>query len=225
MIKCVVFDFDGTLVDSNAIKRQAFFDVAAPWDPSGEVVREVFARWPAANRYDKTRRIAEALISRELLAKDSCAESLAKRLADDYTVRCETAIARCAEMPGAGQALAALSAMGLHLYVNSATPHAPLLRLLQLRGWAGYFQGAFGAEASKAENLVSIANAAGLERGEMVHVGDQPDDRRGAELFGCRFVAMLPGADQSTAVGEHPLRVGDLRELPALLTGMSQEVS
>jgi beta-phosphoglucomutase-like phosphatase (HAD superfamily) len=62
MIKCVVFDFDGTLVDSNDIKRDTFFDIVQPWDASGEVVAEVFERWPGADRYEKTRKIAEAVI-------------------------------------------------------------------------------------------------------------------------------------------------------------------
>jgi phosphoglycolate phosphatase-like HAD superfamily hydrolase len=93
MIKCVVFDFDGTLVDSNEIKRESFFEIARAWDSTGEVVAAVFERWPAADRYEKTRRIAEALVDRELLPADSSLENWAARLADDYTARCEAAIA------------------------------------------------------------------------------------------------------------------------------------
>ena len=85
MIKCVVFDFDGTLVDSNTIKRETFFAIARPWDSSGKIVAEVFERWPAANRYEKTYKIAEALISRNLLSKDSSLEEWASHLANEYT--------------------------------------------------------------------------------------------------------------------------------------------
>ena len=224
MIKCVVFDFDGTLVDSNEIKREAFFAIARPWDSSGEVVAAVFERWPGANRYEKTRRIAEDLIDRRLLPTDSTLEDWAVRLADDYTARCEAAIARCAEMPGATAVMEKLSGMGLLLFVNSATPVFPLQRLTKLRNWDHFFHSVYGAEATKAENLLSIAKASGAECTEMVHVGDQLDDQRGAEQFGCHFVAMTAGMAKST-VRNSPLRIKDLRDLPALLDGISREAS
>jgi len=224
MIKCVVFDFDGTLVDSNEIKRETFFKIARPWDPTGEVVAAVFERWPAADRYAKTRRIAEALIDRKLLPADASLEDWASRLADDYTARCEAAIAQCAEMPGATAALEELSEKGLYLFVNSATPAIPLRRLTELRNWDHFFQAVYGAESTKTENLQSIATQSGADRTEIIHVGDQLDDQGGAEEFGCRFIAMTAGIARSP-VRNSPLLVEDLRDLPALLDRISMERS
>lgn len=222
MVKCVVFDFDGTLVDSNSIKRETFFEIARSWDPSGTIVGDVLERWPSANRYEKTRRIAENLKRRNLLPHDSTLEEWAERLANDYTERCEAAISNCPEMPGAGQMLEHLADTRLQLFVNSATPLKPLQRLLALRSWTQIFHGAYGAEAAKADNLMAIARATGAEPGEIVHVGDQLDDQRGAEQVGCHFVAML--ADRAaSSITEASLVIQDLRELPSLITKISGE--
>ena len=57
---------------------------------------------------------------------------------------------------------------------------------------------------------------------EIVHVGDQPDDLRGAELCNCHFVAMAAG-NVVEEIRQSHLLVRDLRELPALFNRISQE--
>ena len=224
MLKCVVFDFDGTLVDSNDIKRETFFAVAHPWDSAGEVVAEVFKRWPAADRYKKTYKIAEGLISKGLLSKGSSVQEWASRLANEYTEQCENAIGSCAEIAGATQALNELSEKGFLLFVNSATPVEPLRELLKLRNWTHFFQSVYGAEACKADNLKQISSITGATQDEIVHVGDQPDDLFATEQFGCHFVAMADG-DTRPVAKTSALVVQELRELPGLLTKLDQEAS
>jgi len=224
MLKCVVFDFDGTLVDSNDIKRETFFAVAHPWDSAGEVVAEVFKRWPAADRYKKTYKIAEGLISKGLLSKDSSVQEWASRLANEYTEQCENSIGSCAEIAGATQVLNELSEKGFLLFVNSATPVEPLRKLLKLRNWAHFFQSVYGAEACKADNLKQIASKTGVNQNEIVHVGDQADDLLATQQFGCHFVAMADGNTRPVAKTS-PLVVQKLSELPGLLIKLDQEAS
>ena len=57
MISCIVFDFDGTLVDSNEIKIRTYYEVARPHDPDGSVVGKVLANGPHVDRFHVIRRI------------------------------------------------------------------------------------------------------------------------------------------------------------------------
>lgn len=46
MIRCVVFDFDGTLVRSDNIKRASFLAVVRNFDPHGELMARVLTEQP-----------------------------------------------------------------------------------------------------------------------------------------------------------------------------------
>ena len=52
MIRCVVFDFDGTLVDSNAIKRAAFFEAVHTVDPNGAYMEKVLQAPKPGDRFE-----------------------------------------------------------------------------------------------------------------------------------------------------------------------------
>ncbi len=101
MIACVAFDFDGTLVDSNRVKVQSFYEIVEDYDPSGRTVTEVLQRCSNEDRYGITRALAREFIAKGLTPPQPGAEILGAQWAETYTAACEKAIVRCPEVPGA----------------------------------------------------------------------------------------------------------------------------
>jgi phosphoglycolate phosphatase len=185
MIRCVVFDFDGTLVDSNTIKRQAFLRIAAR-DSEEALMKDVLAS-ESGDRYAIFSKFAASRIG----TGQADSRHRAVKLALEYTNYCEEAIAVCPEMSGASAMLDDLKREGLLLALNSATPTNALTAIVSRRGWHDYFSLVLGSPSSKAENLVHIADDLGFEHEELVMVGDRRADQKGAIEFGCHFIGVI----------------------------------
>ena len=185
MFRALVFDFDGTLVDSNNIKVSCMHDTVAGMPGGREALQK-------ALRLGGDRYRLFAVVAREL-DPDGNQLDIKKRgyqLAMDYGRRCARAIAAAPERRGAKSALAASRRRGLKLYVNSATPRRDILGLLRARGLAGHLDGTLGAPASKADNLRRLMRAERLSARQVVVVGDSMDDLVSARDVGAWFVAV-----------------------------------
>lgn len=181
-IRCVVFDFDGTLVDSNPIKRDTYFEILAETPGSGAVVESVLAQGSGLDRHGVLARVHAELSERG-------AEPLPthENLVESYSRICEERVAGCSPLPGALETLALLRATHA-LYLDSATPREALERVVERRGWSAHFRGVLGGPASKFDNLRWIASREGIGRDEMLYVGDGAADLEAAERFGCWFL-------------------------------------
>jgi phosphoglycolate phosphatase-like HAD superfamily hydrolase len=224
MIRGAAFDFDGTLVDSNEIKRRAFFEVAAAFDPDGDLVRDTLDRQPSGDRYAIARSLATAIAERGPLPETQSAHDLAKSLADAYTAHCERAVSTCPPIAGAENALHRLAERRLPLFLITATPLEAVLPILRLRGLDRLFEGVYGGPATKLENLRQVSAEIGARPRDMVFIGDGEDDRRAAVAFGCVFIGVTP---DETNRFEHPpgRQIRDLQDLPGLLEEIDREAS
>jgi phosphoglycolate phosphatase-like HAD superfamily hydrolase len=177
-----VFDFDGTLVDSAAAKRKAFFDVFPP--EFAPAVAAILERDPDGSRFSVIpKMIAEAQ------RRGVQTEGLeASELADAYGSKVEDAVSIAPEMPGAGAALRAAAAKAV--YVVSMTPHSQLQDLLARRGWLQFLDGAFGHPHAKSSIVADLIVRHAILPGRLLVVGDGMSDREAADRNGCAYHAI-----------------------------------
>ena len=190
-INYIVFDFDGTLVDSNLIKQEAYYVVSHSLGYTKQVVANVLAS-VSGDRFSIFKKIVTQVADAGQLPESHSIDDWVSLLVAEYTELCEQKIATCPEIPGAAVALSQLKTMGYLLFVSSATPLEPLKRLLSLRKLDTYFAGIYGRPATKVESLQDIMNTYRLSSEELVVVGDGEDDRESALVTGCSFIRVDP---------------------------------
>jgi phosphoglycolate phosphatase len=220
MIRCIVFDFDGTLAQSNAIKQQAYFEAAASLGDVGHLVKAAL-REVSGNREKVCSGIVLKAGQAGLLPSRFTEEEWVRHLVERYTKWCEEAIIACPEVPGSDAALKALQDSGVALYVNSATPTGPLKRILDARGMRRYFKDVHGSPQGKVENLVAVLRAERASASEVAMVGDNEADRIAAAEVGCPFVGLENEFSGYTAAP--PILLGDLVSLTSVIEGLDGE--
>lgn len=207
MIRVVVLDFDGSLVDSNLIKERMFERVAARHAGGLDALAE--AKKLGGDRF---RTFGE--VSRRLEAKPSFRNVMTCRFPADYGRACLRAISATTERRGASAALRYAHRRGLRFYLNTAKPQADVPAPLRARGWARLFSGAYGAPGSKVGILEKVLRQEQVEPRSVVMVGDSADDLEAARQTGAWFAGIATEARIRVAP---PFGIADLRQLPVVL--------
>ena len=182
--KVIVFDFDGTLIDSNRLKYDAYFELFPKDKLHSQVIERVLA-----TKYEESRFsiLAEILHGLETKASPVSQDPLLNELANRYNDLVVSGAKTCPEMPGAEKSIKYLSTR-YRLSVSSTTPDTPLREIIEHRGWAGYFVDSFGYPHKKARTLQLIKKQEGIDSSELLVVGDGESDRTSARENRCRFI-------------------------------------
>lgn len=178
--KAVVFDFDGTLVDSNEIKWSGFEHVFSEY---GGRIAEIRAYCRGSNhtiRGDKFRFVCEQILHVEYTVERE------RSLHERYAAYTTEGVARAPEIPGAAQFVRRMNDRPTALL--SSTPHAILLEILGRRDWLSMFKVVQGAPVVKRDWLERYRAAIGCAAHDILFFGDTAEDAASAREFGCEFV-------------------------------------
>lgn len=206
--RLMVFDFDGTLVDSNEIKWKGFEATFLDFPDQLEEILKYCRGSNHTPRDEKFRHVSEAILGRPYTTE------MAERLHERFRSVTTEAIVNAHEIPGAGEFLKCSKAH-CETAVLSSTPHAVLIDILEKRGWTDLFDQFQGAPVDKKAWLLELREDRGLPSAEIVFFGDTPEDAAAAREAGCRFVAVAN--DDLNSDADCFLR--DFDGAPALLGG------
>lgn len=185
-LQCLVFDFDGVILDSVPVKTQAFARLARPFGAEAE---DRFVMYHSVHggvsRYIKFEWFFREVLGREISAEESA--DWGRRFAE-YAL---DEVRRCPLIAGAHDVLNMWKDR-LPLYICSGAPEEEVRAVLEERNLASYFVSIHGSPPAKHVLLAEIVRTAGLAAEDMLMVGDATTDRDAAEYAGTLFYGVGP---------------------------------
>ena len=210
MIKAIIFDFDGVLVESMDIKTKAF---AKLFEHEGEdIVKKVVSYHmnnAGVSRYEKFRYIYKEILKRFL--SDEEFEMLCKKFAASVM----DGVIKAPYVEGAREFLENYSEE-YRCFVVSATPQEEIEEIILRRGIRHFFKAVYGAPTRKTEAVRDILVEEGINTAEALYVGDALSDSNAAKDNCVNFIARINGND-SIFAGLNCLKVKDLTNLKTII--------
>ena len=205
MIRAIIFDFDGVILDSVDIKTKAFARLFEEHGP--QVVQQVVAHHLAhggVSRFRKFQHIYENILHLPMPEGES------ERLGGRFSDLVFDEVVKAAWIPGAPEFLESHHASH-RCFIASGTPQDELRQIVKLRDLEKYFLGIFGSPTTKEEITRGILEREGLQTGEVLFVGDALTDFSAANACAVSFVGIASGGSNPFPAGTRVMP--DLRGL------------
>ncbi len=209
MIRAIIFDFDGVILDSVDIKTRAFARLFEEHGP--EVSRQVVEHHLAHGGVSRFRKFAHIY---EHILHHPMPEGESERLGEKFSALVFDEVTKAAWIPGAPEFLQQHHGSCL-FFIASGTPQEELERIVKLRDLEKYFTGVFGSPTTKDEIIRRIMTQHDLNAPEVMFVGDAMTDYQAAQSGKVSFIGIAP--EDSAAFPAGTRTMADLRNLAGIL--------
>jgi phosphoglycolate phosphatase-like HAD superfamily hydrolase len=187
----IFFDFDGTLVDSAAVKRNCFYSLFPNSPEYRSIVSAVLLDNPDGSRFDVIPRMIKEMLTKGLALLPG---TTANTAIASYTDQVLAGVMMCDEMPGASHVLGALSTR-CAICIASNTPEIDLRKLVEARKWDGLVRSIDGYPCRKINIVRERLSEFGVSASRALVVGDGRSDEEAAEANGCAFLKIARSGD------------------------------
>lgn len=210
MIKAILFDFDGVILESADLKTVAFgklFEGKFPDDKVKEFV-EFHKKNMGISRFVKFRHFYNHIIHTSLPQEEEIL------LGDRFSALVLEEILKAPFVRGARETLETYY-QKYPLFVASGTPSEELNLIVQKRGLSSFFREVRGTPETKPVIIRDLLSKCQLEPNEAVFVGDAESDLKASKETGIHFIARI--TPESTALLQCENQMHDFTEFGALL--------
>jgi len=182
MIKLIILDFDGVIIESANIKHEAFIEIFQDYEIVLDDIVEYLLQNKATSRYAKFRDIYENFIGEEYNRQ------IEKELGDKFSEIVFQKVIEASFVKGAEEFLKYFS-KNYPIYIASNTPQEELNRILERRKIKKYFKEAYGSPpGTKIEFINEILKRENALPNEVVYIGDMIEDYRIAKQLNIFFI-------------------------------------
>jgi phosphoglycolate phosphatase-like HAD superfamily hydrolase len=211
MLRVLIFDFDGVILESADIKTHAFRELFSSYPDKVDAIVAYHETNAGISRFQKFKHIYQHFLGRPLGVEEEQA------LGERFSALALEAVKRCPFVPGAPEFLQAYSRT-LQLFVASGTPEDELRRLVAARGLTAFFRKVYGSPTEKTAVLEEILLSTGMQRAALLFVGDGRSDYEAARAAGVEFIGRARSGKKHPFEGLSVPVVGDLFELDRCLS-------
>lgn len=181
MIELIVFDCDGTLLQSLDVKDRAFEYTGSLISPeAGQALLAWHRANGGVNREEKFAWLYKNFVGRQISEEES------RKLSDLFDEYCASSLRKVSPVPGAMSVLKKWHGR-IPMCVASAAPQKGLEQLMKLKGLDVYLQRMYGYPPGKTELLRRAISESGAASLATVMVGDSMKDMEAAETLGAMF--------------------------------------
>lgn len=181
MIRVIVLDFDGTLIESVDVKTDAFRELFRDYKGVRDQILAYHLEHNGVSRLIKLRHIYEHFLKMPYDGKTE------QQVTERFSALVFDRVVKCPFVPGAPEFLEYYSEL-CPLYLVSSSPQKELERVVAARMISHWFRGIFGAPQSKNEIIKNLLARETVLAQDAVLIGDSVEDSLVAGELGIRFI-------------------------------------
>jgi phosphoglycolate phosphatase-like HAD superfamily hydrolase len=219
MIKSIVFDFDGVILESADIKTEAFSILFSKYPDHVEKIVKLHIDNAGISRFEKFK-----IIYRDYIGQTIKGEVLVQ-LGNQFSSIIYEKILCCPFVPGAYEFLK--NNYGTYrFHVASSTPEYELRDIIKQRNIHKFFSSIHGSPETKCQLLQKIVFENNYKSREIIFVGDSKEDYLGAKEASVPFIGRVrKGSENPFPIDESIIMiVDDLRQLDRRLLYLAEKL-
>ncbi len=206
----IILDFDGVILESTEIKKQAFGDLYMQYGKCvAKEVMEYHENNEGISRYKKIRYFHQKHLQKRLNEQELSIWAnqykklvLHKVLKSSYVLGAENFIKKNFNY--------------YELYIATGTPEGEIKYITHKLGIDKYFVSIYGSPKDKSSIVADIINSCGHNKQEIVMVGDSDEDYNASKENSIEFIGRIKSGG-SVGFKKHSTTILDLTELESAL--------